>query len=309
MDRSKFILAKDCDAVKPEMRGLCCDSLMFVINDYDQVNCEKYGYRSEWGKYANIFQKNMMKCCYFKRDGDCPVANLIEKEKAEEKRQREVAEKIAREEREEKEAAEKIRRAAEQGDADAQKDLGLLYLDGKGVPKDCEKAAEWFGKAAAQGHGEAKDWLTKAEAAIEEEKARKVKEAKEKAAKAKEAAKKEAKKAVLPLALGGIIGGLLLLFFPQIVVGGFLGPGPGSYVLLFVLVIGDALLAAKLFGGCLSVIIGIIIGFIAWIVLFALFFFIKEINIPSVYRLVSTVSGAVIGALIGLLVKTIVKEW
>ena len=182
------------------------------------------------------------------------------------------------------EKAEQVRKAAEQGDAQAQCELGVLYENGQGVPKNHGKAAKWFGKAAAQGHEEAKDLL----------------------AKAKDAAKKEAKKAVLPLALGGIIGGLLLLFFPQII-SGDIGPGPGIYVLLFLLVIGDALLAGKLFGGCLSVIIGIIIGFIAWVALFFLFGIISEINIPSVYRLVITVAGVVIGALIGLLVKKIVK--
>jgi hypothetical protein len=185
------------------------------------------------------------------------------------------------------EKAEQVRKAAEQGDAQAQCELGVLYENGQGVPIDHRKAAEWFGKAATQGHAEAKEWL----------------------AKAKDAAKEEAKKAVFPLALGGIIGGLLLLFFPQIVVGGDFATPVGIIVLLFLLVIGGALLAGKLFGGCLSVIIGIIIGFIAWVVLFALFWFIREINIPSVYRLVSTVSGAVVGALIGLLVKTIVEEW
>ena len=33
--------------------------------------------------------------------------------------------------------------------------LGKLYRDGDGVPKDKEKAAEWFRKAADQGHKEA----------------------------------------------------------------------------------------------------------------------------------------------------------
>jgi len=72
------------------------------------------------------------------------------------------------------EAAEKLQKAAEQGNADAQYELGLLYLFGKGVPKDREKTAECFRKAAAQGH---------AEAAIEVNKARR--EEKDTARKAK----------------------------------------------------------------------------------------------------------------------------
>jgi len=77
MDRSKFILAKNCEAIKPDLRKTCCDSLMFAVNDYDQVNCEKYGFRTEWTSYANIFQKNMMECIMFKRDGKCCLANFM----------------------------------------------------------------------------------------------------------------------------------------------------------------------------------------------------------------------------------------
>jgi TPR repeat protein len=49
------------------------------------------------------------------------------------------------------EVVENFRKKAEQGDADAQYDLGLLYLRGEGVPQDREKAIEWFEKAALQG--------------------------------------------------------------------------------------------------------------------------------------------------------------
>ena len=41
---------------------------------------------------------------------------------------------------------------AEQGDADAQYKLGEMYEEGNGVPKNGEKAAEWYGNAADQGH-------------------------------------------------------------------------------------------------------------------------------------------------------------
>ena len=48
-----------------------------------------------------------------------------------------------------------IREAAEQGDTDAQRKLGLLYLDGIGVPQDCMEAVKWFRTAAEQGHAAA----------------------------------------------------------------------------------------------------------------------------------------------------------
>jgi hypothetical protein len=44
-----------------------------------------------------------------------------------------------------------LSRLAEQGNAAAQLDLGLMYRDGKGVNKDPKKAAKWFTEAAEQG--------------------------------------------------------------------------------------------------------------------------------------------------------------
>ena len=38
--------------------------------------------------------------------------------------------------------------AAEQGDPDAQNDLGSMYLNALGVPKDAEKATELYRRAA-----------------------------------------------------------------------------------------------------------------------------------------------------------------
>ena len=43
------------------------------------------------------------------------------------------------------------RKAAEQGYADAQSFLGLLYYGGEGVTQDYAEAAKWFRKAAVQG--------------------------------------------------------------------------------------------------------------------------------------------------------------
>ena len=44
---------------------------------------------------------------------------------------------------------------AEQGQAVAQYNLGLLYANGQGVTKDDAKARQWYEKAAVQGHTEA----------------------------------------------------------------------------------------------------------------------------------------------------------
>ena len=44
---------------------------------------------------------------------------------------------------------------AEQGDAKAQVNLGVMYHEGEGVPKDYKEAAKWYRKAAEQGD----DWM------------------------------------------------------------------------------------------------------------------------------------------------------
>ncbi|MDA0228653.1 MAG: tetratricopeptide repeat protein [Proteobacteria bacterium] len=41
---------------------------------------------------------------------------------------------------------------AEQGDAKAQYNLGVIYANGKGVPKNDIEAIRWYREAAAQGH-------------------------------------------------------------------------------------------------------------------------------------------------------------
>jgi TPR repeat protein len=45
-----------------------------------------------------------------------------------------------------------LRRAAEAEIGDAQHALGVLYLKGRGVPKDTAEAARWFGRAARNGN-------------------------------------------------------------------------------------------------------------------------------------------------------------
>jgi TPR repeat protein len=51
------------------------------------------------------------------------------------------------------------RRAAEQGSADAQNNLGIVYYNGQGVAPDYQAAATWFRKAAAQGNAAAQGSL------------------------------------------------------------------------------------------------------------------------------------------------------
>jgi len=51
------------------------------------------------------------------------------------------------------EAAQYFRRAAEQGDADGQYGLGLLYAIGEGVARDPAAARDWLERAGNQNHG------------------------------------------------------------------------------------------------------------------------------------------------------------
>ena len=52
-----------------------------------------------------------------------------------------------------------FRPLADQGDADAQIMLGIMYQAGHGVPKDDAQAGEWFRLAADQGHARAQTSL------------------------------------------------------------------------------------------------------------------------------------------------------
>ena len=53
--------------------------------------------------------------------------------------------------KDDKEAVKWYRLAAEQGNAAAQGNLGLMYDQGKGVPKDDKEAVKWYRLAAEQG--------------------------------------------------------------------------------------------------------------------------------------------------------------
>jgi TPR repeat protein len=53
-----------------------------------------------------------------------------------------------------------IRTKAEQGNAEAQYNLGKMYYDGDGVPQDSAEAVKWYRKAAEQGYAEAQSNLS-----------------------------------------------------------------------------------------------------------------------------------------------------
>ena len=48
-----------------------------------------------------------------------------------------------------------LRPLADQGDAQAQYNLGILYENGQGVQQNDAEAVKWYGKAAEQGYGDA----------------------------------------------------------------------------------------------------------------------------------------------------------
>ena len=50
------------------------------------------------------------------------------------------------------EALKWYRKAAEQGNAFAQFNLGVMYYQGRGVPQDYQEALKWYQKAAEQGN-------------------------------------------------------------------------------------------------------------------------------------------------------------
>jgi TPR repeat protein len=56
-------------------------------------------------------------------------------------------------------ASQWIRKAATQGDSEAQKTLGIMYLKGEGVKRNLSIAKKWFKKAAALGNVQAQSYL------------------------------------------------------------------------------------------------------------------------------------------------------
>lgn len=64
------------------------------------------------------------------------------------------------------EAVKWYQKAAEQGNAMAQYNLGVMYANGMGVEGELKIAVEWYRKAANQGHKEAKEALKKYEGVV-----------------------------------------------------------------------------------------------------------------------------------------------
>ena len=58
-----------------------------------------------------------------------------------------------------KQAAKWFTRAAEQGSSETQCNLGRMYGEGQGMPRDYEQAVKWYTKAAEQGYAKAQDEL------------------------------------------------------------------------------------------------------------------------------------------------------
>jgi len=52
-----------------------------------------------------------------------------------------------------------FKKTAEQGNAEAQINLGIMYVEGLGVEQDDSKAVKWFRKSAEQGNAEAQGLL------------------------------------------------------------------------------------------------------------------------------------------------------
>ena len=53
-----------------------------------------------------------------------------------------------------------IREAAQKGDPDAQFHLGVMFENGRGMPRNIKKAVKWYRKAAKQGHVDAQYTLS-----------------------------------------------------------------------------------------------------------------------------------------------------
>lgn len=64
-------------------------------------------------------------------------------------------------------AVELFKQAAEQGNVDAQNNLAAMYYTGEGIDRDVDKAIAWFEKAAEQGNVEAQSNLDAIRAATE----------------------------------------------------------------------------------------------------------------------------------------------
>jgi hypothetical protein len=62
-----------------------------------------------------------------------------------------------------KEAVKRYRLAAENGDAEAQNNMGVMYEKGRAVPQNDKEALKWYRLAAEQGHAEARKKIKRLE--------------------------------------------------------------------------------------------------------------------------------------------------
>jgi hypothetical protein len=57
--------------------------------------------------------------------------------------------------RDDSQAMRYFRQAADQGDPQAEFNVGFMFANGRGVPRDDAQAVTWYRKAAAQGYADA----------------------------------------------------------------------------------------------------------------------------------------------------------
>jgi len=77
MDRSRFIPINEI-ASNPEVRKFGCDNCMVEKNDFDKIGCDKYYLHPRIKSYIHIFTQKQIECLFFKRDGRCCLANLMD---------------------------------------------------------------------------------------------------------------------------------------------------------------------------------------------------------------------------------------
>ena len=182
-----------------------------IKNEFDRMSSEisNFSNQIEGGMLTTMSMNSQNKSTRdgYNRDVSAMLALVEQREKRLEEERKQVVEAQRR----------SLQEAAEQGQAEAQFKLGLLYFNGEGVPKDFVRAAEWFRKAAGQGHTEAKGYIAKAETAEKEREAREKEAAERKAREEKERIQRELRGAKKYLTfinvsvLVGFIAGLVLL--------------------------------------------------------------------------------------------------
>jgi tetratricopeptide (TPR) repeat protein len=140
------------------MRFKCgsCKHEYWVDGDSTCPKCRSYG--SPCGLYGEDEDEE-------RKERERKERERLERERKE-REEREQKERIEREEREriereKKEAFNKLITSAEQGDANAQYELGRKYFLGEGALQNYKEATEWFNKSARQGNVNAAIFITR----------------------------------------------------------------------------------------------------------------------------------------------------